>query len=101
MANKSFSLCLKCTCDAYSNYFLKTVLQNRSLKLGIWPNAASTTELSRPMSYSTRNPMDTSGLSWSQKRPRKGKETSLLTRSCLLALSVDGGAAGYESIKVV
>ncbi|THU72568.1 hypothetical protein C4D60_Mb04t13520 [Musa balbisiana] len=82
-----------------NNTVVSTMIQRagknlQSLKLGIWPNAASTTELSRPMSYSTRNPMDTSGLSWSQKRPRKGKETSLLTRSCLLALSVDGGAAG-------
>ncbi|CAL9074144.1 unnamed protein product [Musa acuminata var. zebrina] len=82
-----------------NNTVVSTMIQRagknlQSLKLGIWPNAASTTELSRPMSYSTRNPMDTSGLSWTQKRPRQGKETSLLTRSCLLALSVDGSAAG-------
>ncbi|XP_042446016.1 F-box protein At4g02760-like [Zingiber officinale] len=65
----------------------------QSLKLGIRSNPASTTEF-RPLSYSTIHPMEASGLSWSQKRPRQGRETSLLTRSCLLALSVDGSAAG-------
>ncbi|KAJ8492700.1 hypothetical protein OPV22_014421 [Ensete ventricosum] len=82
-----------------NNTVVSTMIQRagknlQSLKLGIRPSPASATELCRPLSYSTRNPMDTSGLSWSQKRPRQGRETSLLTRSCLLALSVDGGAAG-------
>ncbi|WOK92425.1 F-box protein [Canna indica] len=82
-----------------NNTVVSTMIQRagkrlQSLKLGIRPTSASTTELSRPLYYSTRNPMDSSGLSWSQKRPRQGKETSLLTRSCLLALSVDDGAAG-------
>ncbi|MQM10185.1 hypothetical protein Taro_043074 [Colocasia esculenta] len=68
----------------------------RSLKLGIWPspNASLSMEPSRSSYYTLRNPIDAALISWNEKKPRQGKESSVLTRSCLLCLSMDGGAAG-------
>ncbi|KAJ0982295.1 hypothetical protein J5N97_010550 [Dioscorea zingiberensis] len=82
-----------------NNMVVSTMIQRagrnlQSLKLGIWPNPSSSAEISQSISYSTRNSIDTSGPSWNEKKPRQGRESSVLTRSCLLALSVDGGAAG-------
>lgn len=90
---------LTATVPKINNAVVSTMIQRagknlQSLKLGIWPTPTSMPEFNRPMSYTTRNSIDTSGLSWTERRPRQGKESSVLTRSCLLALSVDDGAAG-------
>ncbi|XP_077213642.1 F-box protein At4g02760-like isoform X1 [Tasmannia lanceolata] len=66
----------------------------QSLKLGILPSPAVTTGSYRPMAYSINIPVDTSVFSWNDKRSRQGKESCVLTRSCLLSLSMDSGAAG-------
>ncbi|XP_039120761.1 F-box protein At4g02760-like [Dioscorea cayenensis subsp. rotundata] len=81
-----------------NNTVVSTMIQRagrnlQSLKLGIWPSPSSA-EISQSMSYSSRNSIDTSGPSWNEKKPRQGRESSVLSRSCLLALSVDGGTAG-------
>ncbi|XP_058073729.1 F-box protein At4g02760-like isoform X2 [Magnolia sinica] len=64
-----------------------------SLKLGILPGSTVSTGTSRP-AYSINIPVDTPVFSWHDKRTRQGKESCVLTRSCLLSLSTDGGAAG-------
>lgn len=50
---------------------------------------------SQPLVYSIRNANDASGFSWNDKKSRQGKESSILTRSCLNSLSGNGGAPGY------
>lgn len=82
-----------------NNTVVSTMIQRagknlQSLKLGIRTSPTSTAEISQQMSYPTKNPVDASGLPWNKKIPRQRREPSVLTRSCLLALSVDGGAAG-------
>lgn len=74
--------------------------KNRSLKLGILPAPTESTSTSRPMAYSINIPVVTPVFSWNDKRSRQGKESCVLTRSCLLCLSTDSGAAGYASISV-
>ncbi|KAJ6832444.1 F-box protein-like isoform X1 [Iris pallida] len=90
---------LTTTVPNVNNTVVSTMIQRagknlQSLKLGILPNLASTSEHSRSMSYSSRSSMDGAGLLWNEKRPRQGRESSFLTRSCLLALSLDSGVAG-------
>ncbi|XXG46147.1 hypothetical protein AAC387_Pa02g1064 [Persea americana] len=66
----------------------------QSLKLGILPAPTESTATSRPMAYSINIPVVTPVFSWNDKRSRQGKESCVLTRSCLLCLSMDSGAAG-------
>ncbi|RWR72655.1 F-box family protein [Cinnamomum micranthum f. kanehirae] len=66
----------------------------QSLKLGILPAPTESTGTSRPMAYSINIPVVTPVFSWNDKRSRQGKESCVLTRSCLLCLSMDSGAAG-------
>lgn len=68
---------------------------SRSLKLGIVPSPpVPSLGSSQPLVYSMRNSSDTSGFSWNDKRSRQGKETFVLTRSCLAPLIADGSAPG-------
>ncbi|KAL7601940.1 F-box protein At4g02760 isoform X1 [Lactuca sativa] len=67
----------------------------RSIKLGVLPPIPAPPFFSsQPLVYSIRNSNDASGFSWNDKRSRQGKESSILTRSCLSSLSVNGGAPG-------
>ncbi|XP_057963929.1 F-box protein SKIP17-like isoform X4 [Malania oleifera] len=66
----------------------------QSLKLGIVPGPTTSPGSSQPLVYTIRNSVDTSGFLWNDKRTRKGKESSVLTRNCLISLSEDGGATG-------
>ncbi|KAL0921676.1 hypothetical protein M5K25_008773 [Dendrobium thyrsiflorum] len=82
-----------------NNTVVSTMIQRagknlQSLKLGMWPNPATNEDVIRCTSYSSRNSMELLGLSWTERRPRQGKEPCILTRSCLLALGADGAAAG-------
>lgn len=109
------SLFNKCAADplCYSNINLTTIVPRvnnlvvstmiqragkvlRSLKLGIVPcPPVAALGSSQPLVYSMRNSSDTSGFSWNDKRSRQGKETFVLTRSCLTPLIADvGGAPG-------
>nr|XP_043609415.1 F-box protein At4g02760-like [Erigeron canadensis] len=67
----------------------------RSIKLGVLPPIPAPPFLSsQPLVYSIRNANDASGISWNEKRSRQGKESSILTRSCLSSLYGNGGAPG-------
>ncbi|MFS8014555.1 putative leucine-rich repeat domain superfamily, F-box-like domain superfamily [Helianthus anomalus] len=67
----------------------------QSIKLGVLPPSTSPLFCSsEPLVYSIRNSTDASGVSWNDKRSRQGKESSILTRSCLSYLSENGGAPG-------
>lgn len=67
----------------------------RSLKLGVVPSPPnSSVGTSQALVYSMRNTTDASGFSWNDKRSRQGKESFILSRSCLAPLIVDGGAPG-------
>lgn len=48
----------------------------------------------QPLVLSIRNSVDSSNFSWNDKKTRQGKESSILTRSCLNSLSADNGLAG-------
>ncbi|KAL3827948.1 hypothetical protein ACJIZ3_016750 [Penstemon smallii] len=83
-----------------NNMVVSTMIQRagkdlRSLKLGLvsCPPVPSL-GLSQPLVYSMRNSSDTSGFSWNDKRSRQGKESLILSRSCLAPLIADGGAPG-------
>ncbi|KAH6818834.1 hypothetical protein C2S51_002437 [Perilla frutescens var. frutescens] len=83
-----------------NNIVVSTMIQRagkvlRSLKLGIVPcPPVASLGSSQALVYSMRNSSDTSGFSWNDKRSRQGKETFVLTRSCLAPLIADGGAPG-------
>lgn len=66
----------------------------QSLKLGILPGPSVSTGPSRPITCSINIPVDAPVFSWNDKRSRQGKESYVLTRSCLLSLSADNSAAG-------
>ncbi|KAI3506766.1 hypothetical protein L1887_21330 [Cichorium endivia] len=67
----------------------------QSIKLGVLPPCTPPLFCSsEPLVYSIRNSIDTSGVSWNDKRSRQGKESCILTRSCLNSLSMNGGAPG-------
>ncbi|KAK3018355.1 hypothetical protein RJ639_004767 [Escallonia herrerae] len=85
-----------------NNLVVATMIQRagtalQSLKLGLVPGR-TTLGSSQPLIYSIRNLTDASGFSWNDKRFRQGKESSILTRSCLITLNGDGSAPGYHSI---
>ncbi|CAL5436980.1 unnamed protein product [Camellia sinensis] len=83
-----------------NNVVVSTMIQragnvlHRSLKLGIAPGPIVSPGSSQPLVYNIRNSTDASGFSWNDKRSRQGKESSILTRSCLSFLSGDSGAPG-------
>ncbi|KAG6438313.1 hypothetical protein SASPL_103250 [Salvia splendens] len=91
---------LTTTVPRVNNVVVSTMIQRagkvlRSLKLGIVPSPpVASLGLSQTLVYSMRNSSDTSEFSWNDKRPRQGKETFVLTRSCLAPLISDGGAPG-------
>ncbi|KAJ0807829.1 putative leucine-rich repeat domain superfamily [Helianthus annuus] len=68
----------------------------KSIRLGVLPIVPAPPFFSsQPLVYSIRNANDASGFSWNDKKSRQGKESSILTRSCLNSLSGNGGAPGY------
>lgn len=82
-----------------NNAVVSTMIQRagktlQSIKLGVVPGPTASFGSSQPLVYSIRNSADASGFSWNEKRSRQGKESSILTRSCLTPLSADSGAAG-------
>ncbi|KAL4361869.1 hypothetical protein GQ457_04G028010 [Hibiscus cannabinus] len=82
-----------------NNAVVSTMIQRagksfRSLKLGIVPSPTSPPGSCQPLVYTIRNSVDVSSFSWNEKKTRQGKESSILTRSCLYPLSGDNGAAG-------
>ncbi|XP_068652390.1 F-box protein At4g02760-like isoform X2 [Aristolochia californica] len=66
----------------------------QSLKLGILSAPAVPVGNSGAKSYPVNIPVDASRLSWNDKRSRQGKESCVLTRSCLICLNMDNGNAG-------
>ncbi|KAI3829684.1 hypothetical protein L1987_03812 [Smallanthus sonchifolius] len=105
----------KCTMDpmCYANIDLATLVPKvnnavvstmihragnalKSIRLGVLPAIPAPPFFSsQPLVYSIRNANDASGFSWNDKKSRQGKESSILTRSCLNSLSGNGGAPGY------
>lgn len=67
----------------------------RSLKLGVVPGPITSPGSCQPLVYTIRNSVDVSNFSWNDKKTRQGKESSILSRSCLNPISGDNGAAGY------
>ncbi|GLT36334.1 hypothetical protein SLA2020_107200 [Shorea laevis] len=66
----------------------------QSLKLGVVPGPTASPGFCQPLVYTFRNSVDVSNFSWNDKKTRQGKESSILTTSCLNPLSGDNGAAG-------
>lgn len=112
-ASATCSLFNKCAMDplCYANIDLTTVVPKvnnavvstmiqragrvlQSLKLGIVPGPNMSAGSTEPLVFTIRNSVDASGFSWNDKRSRQGKESSILTRSCLSTLSGESGAAG-------
>ncbi|KAL8100806.1 F-box protein SKIP17-like [Apium graveolens] len=82
-----------------NNMVVSTMIQRsgkalRSLKLGLMPGPTALFGSSQTCIYSTRNSPDISGFSWNDKRSRQGKESCILSRSCLSSLGSDNGAPG-------
>lgn len=65
-----------------------------SLKLGIVPGPTVSPGSCQPLVYTIRNSVDVSNFSWNDKRSRQGRESSILTRSCLSPLVGDNIAPG-------
>ncbi|KAK6164666.1 hypothetical protein DH2020_001530 [Rehmannia glutinosa] len=66
-----------------------------SLKLGVVPcPPVASLGSSQALVYSMRNSSEPTGFSWNDKKSRQGKESFILTRSCLAPLVADGGAPG-------
>ncbi|XP_024044073.1 F-box protein SKIP17 isoform X2 [Citrus clementina] len=66
----------------------------QSLKLGIVPGPTASPWSCQSLVYTIRNSVDVSSFSWNDKKTRQGKESFILTRSCLNPLSGESGAAG-------
>ncbi|KAH7517225.1 hypothetical protein FEM48_Zijuj09G0040400 [Ziziphus jujuba var. spinosa] len=66
----------------------------QSLKLGVVPGPSVSAGSCQPLVYTIRNSVDVSNFSWNDKRSRQGKESSILTRSCLSPLAGGSGAPG-------
>ncbi|WOG83683.1 hypothetical protein DCAR_0102860 [Daucus carota subsp. sativus] len=82
-----------------NNLVVSTMIQRagkalRSIKLGLMPGTTAFFGSSQPCIYGMRNSTDVSGFSWNDKRSRQGKESCILSRSCLSSLSSDNGAPG-------
>ncbi|RZC48872.1 hypothetical protein C5167_017295 [Papaver somniferum] len=65
----------------------------RSLKLGVLTSPTTLSGHSGPMVYGIDSSVD-AGLSRNNKRSCQGKDSYILSRSCLTSLSLDGGASG-------
>lgn len=85
MINKMF--------NSFFDYAMRFVL--RSLKLGVLPGPSVSAGSCQPLVYTIRNSVDVSNFSWNDKRSRQGKESSILTRSCLGPLAGGSGSPGY------
>ncbi|KAH9785832.1 F-box protein SKIP17 [Citrus sinensis] len=68
--------------------------RSMSLKLGIVPGPTASPWSCQSLVYTIRNSVDVSSFSWNDKKTRQGKESFILTRSCLNPLSGESGAAG-------
>ncbi|KAM6541254.1 hypothetical protein CsatB_005701 [Cannabis sativa] len=66
----------------------------QSLKLGVVQGPNVLAGSCQPLVYTIRNSVEVSNFSWNDKRSRQGKESSILTRSCLSPLIGDNGAPG-------
>lgn len=66
----------------------------QSLKLGIVPGPTVSPGPCQPLVHTIRNSVDVSNFSWNDKRSRQGKESLILTRSCLSPLVGDNAAPG-------
>ncbi|PSS06403.1 F-box protein [Actinidia chinensis var. chinensis] len=82
-----------------NNGVVSTMIQRagkvlQSIKLGLVPGPTASPGSSQSLVYTIRNSVDASGFSWNDKRSRQGKESSILTRSCLSSLSGDSDAPG-------
>ncbi|KAL6505138.1 hypothetical protein OROGR_024955 [Orobanche gracilis] len=95
------SIFQKCAADpmCYSNIDLTTVVPkvNNMVVSTMIQRAGKVMKSlgsSRALVCSMRNWSDTSGVSWNDKRSKQGKESFVLTRSCLPPLIADGGAKG-------
>uniref|UniRef100_A0A803NRJ4 F-box domain-containing protein n=1 Tax=Cannabis sativa TaxID=3483 RepID=A0A803NRJ4_CANSA len=66
----------------------------QSLKLGVVQGPNVLAGSCQPLVYTIRNSVEVSNFSWNDKRSRQGKESSILTRSCLSPLVGDNGAPG-------
>ncbi|GKU86575.1 hypothetical protein SLEP1_g1087 [Rubroshorea leprosula] len=112
-ASATCSLFNKCAMDpsCYANIDLTTVVPKvnnavvstmiqragkalQSLKLGVVPGPTTCPGSCQPLVYTIRNSVDVSNFSWNDKKTRQGKESSILSRSCLNPISGDNGAAG-------
>ncbi|GLT52755.1 hypothetical protein SLA2020_260770 [Shorea laevis] len=82
-----------------NNAVVSTMIQRagkalQSLKLGVVPGPTASPGSCQPLVYTIRNSVDVSNFSWNDKKTRQGKESSILSRSCLNPISGDNGAAG-------
>ncbi|GLU07552.1 hypothetical protein SLE2022_245070 [Rubroshorea leprosula] len=82
-----------------NNAVVSTMIQRagkalQSLKLGVVPGPTTSPGSCQPLVYTIRNSVDVSNFSWNDKKTRQGKESSILSRSCLNPISGDNGAAG-------
>ncbi|GAV57764.1 F-box-like domain-containing protein [Cephalotus follicularis] len=82
-----------------NNAVVSTMIQRagkalQCLKLGVVPGPTASIGSCQSLVYTIRNSVDVSNFSWIEKKTRQGKESSILTRSCLNPLSGDSGAAG-------
>ncbi|CAL2280842.1 unnamed protein product [Prunus armeniaca] len=82
-----------------NNAVVSTMIQRagkalQSLKLGVVPGPTTPLGSCQPLVYTIRNSVDVSNFSWNDKRSRQGKESSVLTRSCLSPLGGNSGAPG-------
>ncbi|XP_031400514.1 F-box protein At4g02733-like isoform X2 [Punica granatum] len=82
-----------------NNAVVSTMIQRagkamRSLKLGLVPGPASSPGPCQQLVYTIRNSVDVSNFSWNDKKTRQGKESPILTRTCLSPLICDGGSVG-------
>ncbi|KAI9119214.1 hypothetical protein K1719_009889 [Acacia pycnantha] len=67
----------------------------RSLRIGVVAGAHASTGSCQPLVYTIRNAtVDVSNFSWNDKRSRQGRESSILTRSCLNPLTGCDDAPG-------
>ncbi|PON84210.1 F-box domain containing protein [Trema orientale] len=66
----------------------------QSLKLGVVQGPNILAGSCQPLVYTIRNSVEVSNFSWNDKRSRQGKESSILTRSCLSPLVGGSGAPG-------
>ncbi|XVE77791.1 hypothetical protein DITRI_Ditri13aG0091000 [Diplodiscus trichospermus] len=78
----------KCAMEpfCYANIDLTTIVPK--------VNNAVVSTMIRRAGKSLQNSADVSSISWNDKKTRQGKESSILTRSCLYPLSGKSGAAG-------